>query len=493
MIMKKTTKLFKWAFMLFAVVGMIAFYSCEKDEEPEPELPVATFQYEISEDNFLQVIFLNFSQNAVSYQWNFGDGETSTEENPTHTYADVGEYEVVLTASNAEGATATFSQTIQITDPDQALALLAGTTQKTWKLYRVESSMGVGPDLDDPRGWWALFNDGARPCVYYHEFTFHRNGDYVFDDKGYMWGETGVFHEDFENQCIEAVPSNMVGPDGQDLSAWLGDTHAFEFNPSTNMVTLTGHGAWIGLVKVGTEGEVSEPQNSVSFKINITEHDGFDLMIVQFIYDWGVWEFSYASYSDPSLEPEVVEEPDEVEDLPPYTPDEFFNTFASTDPVDVQYLIPTESDVTITVGVEDPADPDAAPVGEYHRGTNMFADLKFQMEFNIQFDNFSTVSIDVYLPSDNDYSGGLNQSVQIWIADMHTTQNFWESWVQFVDPGDELPLDEWVTLTYDLAEPSEGSEGTPLDRTDLDTVGLTIGGSNHDQDAVFYIRNFIFE
>jgi len=33
----------------------------------------------------------------LSWNWNFGDGTTSTEENPTHTYAEPGEYDVCLT------------------------------------------------------------------------------------------------------------------------------------------------------------------------------------------------------------------------------------------------------------------------------------------------------------------------------------------------------------------------------------------------------------
>jgi hypothetical protein len=34
------------------------------------------------------VSFTNFSSNATVYEWNFGDGNTSTEENPSHTYLD---------------------------------------------------------------------------------------------------------------------------------------------------------------------------------------------------------------------------------------------------------------------------------------------------------------------------------------------------------------------------------------------------------------------
>jgi PKD repeat protein len=48
----------------------------------------------------LTVTFTNSSSNADGYLWNFGDGFTSTEQNPVHTYAMPGNYVVTLTAEN---------------------------------------------------------------------------------------------------------------------------------------------------------------------------------------------------------------------------------------------------------------------------------------------------------------------------------------------------------------------------------------------------------
>ena len=44
------------------------------------------------------VSFTNLSSNYESVFWDFGDGQTSTDENPTHTYALNGSYTVILTA-----------------------------------------------------------------------------------------------------------------------------------------------------------------------------------------------------------------------------------------------------------------------------------------------------------------------------------------------------------------------------------------------------------
>lgn len=45
------------------------------------------------------------STGADNVLWDFGDGETSTESNPLHTYYDNGEYNVTLTGYNSNGET----------------------------------------------------------------------------------------------------------------------------------------------------------------------------------------------------------------------------------------------------------------------------------------------------------------------------------------------------------------------------------------------------
>jgi len=54
--------------------------------------------YEFTQNN-LTVSFTNKSNNANDYYWDFGDGTSSTLENPTHTYAQSGYYDVVLIVS----------------------------------------------------------------------------------------------------------------------------------------------------------------------------------------------------------------------------------------------------------------------------------------------------------------------------------------------------------------------------------------------------------
>lgn len=67
-------------------------------------LPTASFT---SVSVGLAGIFTNTSTNGTSYLWDFGDGATSTEENPSHVYQSAGTYSVSLTVTNDCGS-ATF-------------------------------------------------------------------------------------------------------------------------------------------------------------------------------------------------------------------------------------------------------------------------------------------------------------------------------------------------------------------------------------------------
>lgn len=53
------------------------------------------------------VSFNNTSQNAVSYTWNFGDGGTSSLQDPTHTYLSFGAYPVSMVATSQFGCNST--------------------------------------------------------------------------------------------------------------------------------------------------------------------------------------------------------------------------------------------------------------------------------------------------------------------------------------------------------------------------------------------------
>lgn len=76
-----------------------------------PEI-IADFNYQITD--LSDVLFINNSVHSTTYQWDFGDGATSTEYQPEHTYIQNGAYMVTLTATDENGCSKTTTQTVVI-------------------------------------------------------------------------------------------------------------------------------------------------------------------------------------------------------------------------------------------------------------------------------------------------------------------------------------------------------------------------------------------
>jgi uncharacterized protein (TIGR02145 family) len=85
--------------------GSYWFNMCEPNQKPS-----ATYTFNTSA---LQVNFTNNSQKGISYLWDFGNGQTSTQANPTITYATAGNYTVLLKVTNNFGESA-FSQVVSV-------------------------------------------------------------------------------------------------------------------------------------------------------------------------------------------------------------------------------------------------------------------------------------------------------------------------------------------------------------------------------------------
>ncbi len=83
------------------------------DETP----PSASFDFKQNDDDYLTLDFSNLSGSATDYAWNFGDGSTSTDKDPSHTYAEIGTYTVSLASSDKLGVVNTISRDIEIIEP----------------------------------------------------------------------------------------------------------------------------------------------------------------------------------------------------------------------------------------------------------------------------------------------------------------------------------------------------------------------------------------
>lgn len=79
--------------------------------------PVADFSYDV---NLLTVSLTDASSDSdgqiVDWLWDLGDGNTSTEQNPVHTYAASGTYNISLVVTDDDGASNSVSSSVSVSD-----------------------------------------------------------------------------------------------------------------------------------------------------------------------------------------------------------------------------------------------------------------------------------------------------------------------------------------------------------------------------------------
>jgi PKD repeat protein len=152
----------------FMVLGGLAFSSCQKNEGISSVVvsgpkPTAAFT---NNSGSLTIAFTNSSTNGDTYYWKFGDGTTSTEASPVHTYSLSGYYTVTLKTNSAAGYSSTVTKTLGAA---QGLAIADFTTGTPFGLiYYIDASKSA----NFSKLMWD-FGDGTKDSTsltFYHQF-----------------------------------------------------------------------------------------------------------------------------------------------------------------------------------------------------------------------------------------------------------------------------------------------------------------------------------
>ncbi|MEM7485506.1 MAG: PKD domain-containing protein [Bacteroidota bacterium] len=118
----------------------------------------------------LTVEFTDSSLLAVSHSWDFGDGNTSEEVNPTHVYAADGTYDVTLTTTNDAGVSKSITQEVPVGGIEATFpAVIQNADLQTYPTAENNNNDLVDAWTVNPDN---TFNDGTDT-----PFDFWRNED----------------------------------------------------------------------------------------------------------------------------------------------------------------------------------------------------------------------------------------------------------------------------------------------------------------------------
>lgn len=155
----------------------------DSDETPDNNdvnVPVASFSMSPTSGKApLNVAFTDKSTDATSWAWSFGDGSTSTEKNPKHTYSEAGNYNVVLTVNNEKGSNSkTQEVTVQSEPAPEKVFPVAN--------FSADTTSGSAPlsvqftDLSQNANEWNWdFGDGATSTEQNPDYTYFSAGNYT--------------------------------------------------------------------------------------------------------------------------------------------------------------------------------------------------------------------------------------------------------------------------------------------------------------------------
>jgi len=141
--------------------------------------PLVDFSYAPSSGcEPLTVVFTNLTQFAdpSTYAWDFGDGGTSKDSNPTHTYFNPGKYSVSLSASNITGQVVTQTKA-QIIEVD--VTPMASFKITPPLIYIPGGLLYTSNQSQDATGFYWDFGDGETSTEVRPEHAYKKDGTFT--------------------------------------------------------------------------------------------------------------------------------------------------------------------------------------------------------------------------------------------------------------------------------------------------------------------------
>ncbi|MEB8346134.1 PKD domain-containing protein [Flavobacteriaceae bacterium KMM 6898] len=300
--MKSKVNIFRKSIVLLLGLVTASFiFSCDdslfRDDLPDSNskadnfLPTSDFTYVPDASDFTTILFSDLSTESTTYLWDFGAGATSTERDPTYTFAGEGNYPVTLTVSDANGASA--SKTIEVVVVDMFVpitpVILNGDMEDSSNNWKIDFSNGWSNNGFESSGdgsWLDILGNDTGAKTRGAKWNLRRSAaEFTTSDTRHAyqaivvspnWEYTLEFEYAIKDDIITAPDVEPVG--GRRLIAEILDGHFTDgvdaYNQSTSGGALVTH--------VGTE--VKGKTTFTQVKVDFTSNDSGLISI----WLWGV-------------------------------------------------------------------------------------------------------------------------------------------------------------------------------------------------------------
>ena len=187
--MEKMKKTYFLIHLFIVIVILSSISRCSKDDVDNNGLPPVA-EFTVSSTNIIEgesVYFTDQSVNSpTSWDWIFGDGGTSTSQNPLYTYITAGTYTVSLTATNASGSDTESKNSYiavssgsnnTVTDIDGNVYTTINIDNQIWMVENLKTTTyndgNAIPEVTDDNNWGNL-ETGAF-CWYDNNVTNYKD------------------------------------------------------------------------------------------------------------------------------------------------------------------------------------------------------------------------------------------------------------------------------------------------------------------------------
>lgn len=237
--------------------GCNATYTANVNVNP---LPVAAFNVTNACENS-SVLMTDLSSvsagNITGYNWSFGDTQTSTNQNPSHTYTNDGNYNIQLIVTTAGGCTDTVSAPITIYP--SPVAGFSSTTVCLNNSTSFTNSSSVSSGSISTYAW--DFGDGFTSSANNTTHTYASAGN--FNTTLIVVSNNGCSDTLQQNVVVNALPNANAGSD------------AIICNGATATLTASGGTGYSWTPGGATTASISiNPSSNTTYTVTVTDANG---------------------------------------------------------------------------------------------------------------------------------------------------------------------------------------------------------------------------